>query len=222
MLGLRQLLDCLSVRLATEAELLSTRRRATTRRKVQSTLALAIKVAASWTFEQTFSTVWDICTSCKLRRQRCKEHREGERGGEGGREGERETRSAACDVQRQQLRDIKQNLKGFAPQNGNWQLAMGNGQPDGACSRTRQAGKKATKQKSFKLGFSFSFCSLDAFRHFCFLIIFQMFRGPALAGRRTLQVPRGGGERGERGYVVSRDRRNYRDGMTNCVRGSLR
>lgn len=189
MLGLRQLLDCLTVCVATEAELLSTRRRATTRRKVQSTLALAIKVAASWTFEQTFSTVWDICTSCKLRRQRCKEHREAE--------GERETRSAACDVQRQQLRDIKQNLKGFAPQNGNWQLAMGNGQPDGACSRTWQAGKKATKQKSFKLGFSFSFCSLDAFRHFCFLIIFQMFRGPALAGRRTLQVPRGGeGRRG--------------------------
>lgn len=184
-----------TVCVATEAELLSTRR-ATTRRKVQSTLALAIKVAASWTFEQTFSTVWDICTSCKLRRQRCKEDRERQTKREG------ETRTAACDVQRQQLRDIKQNLKGFAPQNGNWQLAMGNGQLDGAGRQSDVAsGQKGNKAEELQawVSPSPSPSPLDAFRHFCFLIIFQMFRGPALAGRRTLQVQGGGQWRGRGG-----------------------
>lgn len=138
MLGLRQLLDCLSVCQSCNRSRTFVNWSSCHNSSSQSAINSGAghkSCGVLWTFEQTFSTVWDICTSCKLRRQRCKEHREAE----GEREGERETRSAACDVQRQQLRDIKQNLKGFAPQNGNWQLAMGH-----AAGR----GKRAKRQQS--------------------------------------------------------------------------
>lgn len=140
MLGLRQLLDCLSVCQSCNRSRTFVNWSSCHNSSSQSAINSGAghkSCGVLWTFEQTFSTVWDICTSCKLRRQRCKEHTERE----GEREGERETRSAACDVQRQQLRDIKQNLKGFAPQNGNWQWATGRGmQPDVASG---QKGNKA-------------------------------------------------------------------------------
>lgn len=72
---------------------------------------------------------------------------------------------------------------------GNGQWATGRGrQPDVASG---QKGNKAEELQAW-VSPSPSPSPLDAFRHFCFLIIFQMFRGPALAGRRTLQVQGGG------------------------------